>query len=402
MRLGLLSGLRVLEVGESVAIAFCGKVLADMGADVVTVERPGGSCLRRLPPYYQDVPGPGRSVLYNWLGTNKRSITLDLEKDRGRAILRGLVQRMDVLVRGPAGGMDTAGLMAANPGLTVTTVSPFGTGGPYANYRANDLTLFAMSGFSYYLACPVDDPASSPPKQIPGYQVGLVAGLSAASATLWGLIGAKKKGKGVLVDVSEWEAFTFILYEHVGFLTEGKLAADRKRVPGAVITVVGGLVWCLPCADGWALVSPREDHQFKLWSEVIGEEEWARRPEFSTPALREQNAWEIYECSAAWTRQRKKTDVFLAAQGKKVPCFPVNQMSDLPEVEQLKHRHFWLDLEHPILKGLKYPGLPVKIDGLKALPFGPTPRAGEHNLEIYGELGIASDELKTLWQHEVI
>jgi len=402
MRLGLLSGVRVLEVGDTVAVAFSGKILADMGADVVTVEPPGGSCLRRLPPYFEDVPGPERSVLHNWLSSNKRSMTLSLEKERGRAILRELVRGVDVLVKGPDRGLDVAGLKEANPNLTVTTISPFGTEGPYANYRANDLILFAMSGFSYYLACPVDDPASTPPKQNPGYQVGLVAGLTAASATLWGLVAAKRKGHGVMVDVSEWEAFSHLLFEHIGWLSEGKLAPDRKRLPGAAITVVGGLVWCLPCSDGWALVSPREDHQFKQWSEVIGEEEWARRPEFATPNLRERNAWEIYERSAAWTKLRKKTDVSLAAQEKKVACFPVSQMNDLPKLEQLNHRGFWAEIDHPVIKNLKYPGLPVKTDNLDALPSGPAPTSGEHTLAILKELGISSEEIKNLWQFAVI
>ena len=374
MRLGLLSGTRVLEVGDTVAVAFSGKILADLGADVVTVEPPGGSPLRRLPPYYEDIPGPDRSVLHNWLCSNKRSITLNVDKERGRAILRELVRGVDVLVKGPDKDLDIAGLTEGNPNLTVTTISPFGTEGPYASYRANDLVLFAISGFSHYLACPVDDPSITPPKPNPGYQVGLVAGLSAASATLWGLVAAKRKGRGVMVDVSEWEAFSQLLYEHIGWLSEGKLTPDRKRLPGAAITVVGGLVWCLPCSDGWALVSPREDHQFKQWSEVIGEEEWARRPEFSTPDLRERNAWEIYERSAAWTKLRKKDDVASAAQEKKVACFPVNQMNDLPKMEQLKHRGFWTELEHPVIGGLKYPGLPVKIDDPDALPSGPAPR----------------------------
>ena len=402
MGLRLLNGLKVLEVGDNVAVAFSGKVLADLGADVLMVEPPGGSPLRRLPPYYQDVPGPGRSVLHNWLSTNKRSLTLNLEAEQGKEILRKLIRGMDALVRGPGMGLDTADLKAVNPSLTVTTISPFGADGPYATYRANDLTLFAMSSFSYYLACPVEDPARTPPKQNPGYQVGLVAGLYAASATLWGLVAAKRKGQGVRIDVSEWEAFTYLLYEQTGLLFDGKLAPNRTRVPGAVITVVGGLMWCVPCSDGWVMISPREDHQFKRWSEVMGEPEWTSRPEFSTAKLREQNAWEVYERSAEWTRLHKKTEVFLAAQEKKVACFPISQMGDLPELEQLKHRAFWTAIDHPVIRGIRYPGLPVKTDALEVLPSRPAPPPGEHTLEICKELGISAEESKTLWQLGVI
>jgi crotonobetainyl-CoA:carnitine CoA-transferase CaiB-like acyl-CoA transferase len=396
MALKLLNGLKLVEVGETVAVAFTGKILADLGADVVTVEPPGGSQLRQLPPHHQDIPGPGQSVLHAWLSMNKRSVTLDREQPQGQEILQRLLRGADALVRGPKAGLDLRAALAANPHLGVTTISPFGTEGPYADYRANDLTLFATSGFSYYLVSPVDDPVNTPPKQNPGYQVGLVAGLTAANATLWGLGAGRRRGQGVMVDVSECEAFAHLLYEHIGWLSEGTLASDRQRAPGAAITVVGGLVWCLPCADGWVLVSPREDHQFKQWSAVMGAEEWAGRPEFSTPALREEHAWQIFEKSASWTRDRKKADIYQAAQGKKVACFPVSQMSDLPELAQLQHRAFFIDSDHPVITGVKYPGLPIRTDARAVLPNRPAPLPGEHTVEVCRELGVPEEEIETL------
>jgi crotonobetainyl-CoA:carnitine CoA-transferase CaiB-like acyl-CoA transferase len=402
MGLRLLNGLKVLEVGDTVAVAFAGKLLADLGADVVMVEPPGGSPLRRLPPYYQDIPGPERSVLHNWLSANKRSITLDVKEEQGRAIFRELLRGVHVLVRGPAMSMDAADLKAGNPSLTVTTITPFGPDGPYASYQANDLILFAMSGFSYYLACPVDDPSSTPPKQNPGYQVGLVAGLSAAISTLWGVAASQKKGRGVSVDVSEWEAFTHLLYEHTAQLSDGKLPSDRKRRPGAVITVVGGLILCLPCSDGWVLASPREDHQFKLWGELIEDPAWASQPQFANSVLREQHGWEIYERSAAWTRLRKKADVCLAAQEKKIACFPVSQMTDLPEMEQLRHRRFWAALDHPVIKGLEYPGLPARLDSIPGLPSRGAPEPGEHSLEVCEELGLPPEQIRHLREHGIV
>ncbi len=401
MALKLLNGVKVLELGDSVAVAFCGKILAGLGADVLTVEPPGGSRLRRHPPHYQDIPGPDGSVLHNWLCADKRSIILDLEQEQGKSILRELLGRNDALVRGSAAGQDAADL-TVNPKLTVTTISPFGSDGPYANYRANDLILFAMSGFSFYLSCPVDDPASTPPKQSPGYQVGLVAGLRAASATLWGIVAAQRKGEGVRVDLSELEAFTYLMYQYVAHVANGTLPPNRSRIPGAAITIVGGLVWCLPCSDGWVMVSPREDHQFMNWGAVIGEVAWASHPQFATPRLGEQNAWEIYERSAAWTKVRKKDAVFRAAQEKKVACFPVSAMSDLPDLEQLGHRGFFAEIDHPVIKGLKYPGIPVKIDNCSTPPSRRAPFIGEHTIEICRDLGLSSEKIKALWQQGVI
>ena len=387
MRLDLLHGLRVLEQGDSVAVAFCGKILADLGADVLLVEPPGGSSLRRLPPNFEDRPGFSRSILYNWLGANKRSITLDIETERGRAILQELVRRADALVRVPAARPSVTDLHGVNRDLTVVSISPFGADGPYRTCPANDLTLFAVSGFSFYLACPADEPSRVPPKQNPGYQVGLVAGLSAAISSLWGLAAGRRKGRGISVDVSEWEAFTHLLYEHTAQLSDGRLPSDRRRRPGAVLTVVGGLILCLPCCDGWVLASPREDHQFALWGELIEDMAWASEPRFADTLLREQHGWEIYERSAEWTRLRKKAEVCLAAQAKKIACFPVSQMTDLPGMEQLRHRRFWATLEHPMIKGLEYPGLPVRLDRMPGLPSRGAPEPGEHSLEVCEELG---------------
>jgi benzylsuccinate CoA-transferase BbsE subunit len=204
------------------------------------------------------------------------------------------------------------------------------------------------------------------------------------------------------VEVSEWEAFTHLLYEQTGHLSDDTLPADRKRVPGAVITIVGGLVWCLPCADGWVLISPREDHQFKQWGEVIEAQEWASQAKFSTPTLREQNAWEIYERSAAWTSIHRKAEVYLAAQDKKVACFPVSQMTDLTGLEQLRHRGFWTEVDHPLMRGLKCPGLPIRAEGVATSPSGPPPPPGEHTLALCRDLALTSEEIRTLWQLGVI
>jgi benzylsuccinate CoA-transferase BbsF subunit len=391
----------VLEIGDSVAVAFCGKVLADLGADVVMVEPPGGRRLRQLPPHYDGCPESGRSVLQTWLSANKRSITLRVTDAQDKASLHELARRADVYLSGPA-APEVTDLRAANPRLAAVTISPFGAHGPYRTYQANDLTLFALSGFSFYVACPADDPAGLPPKENPGQQVALVAGLSAAIATLWGVAARQRTGQGVSLDVCEWEAFTHLLYEHTAQLSDGKLPADRRRRPGAVITVVGGLILCLPCLDGWVLASPREDHQFAQWGELIGDVAWSRRPEFANPVLREQHGWEIYERSAAWTGVRKKAGVYLAAQEKKIACFPVNRMEDLLAMEQLKHREFWVQIDHPVMKGITYPGIPARVSGPKTLPGRPAPEPGEHSAEIRRELGRSSEEAPAVRERPII
>ena len=397
----LLSGLKIVEAGDSVSTAFCGKLLAGLGAEVITVEPPGGNALRRLAPHHENSVGPDRSILSTWLSANKKSVTLDLDQEHGKAILRELLRKSNALIR-TRGVLANENLQSVHRGLTVTTLSPFGSEGPYADYHANDLVLFAMSGFAYYLSSPVSDPATTPPTKNPGRQVSLVAGLRAASATLWGLFAADRKGEGVNVDVSELEAFTYLLYQYTAHVANNTLPPDRKQKPGAVITIVGGLVWCLPCADGWAMISPREDHQFQRWGEVIGQPGWLEKPEFSTSARREENAWEIYEQSAAWTRVRRKHDVFRAAQEKKVACFPVSEMRDLPELEQLRHRGFFTEIDHSVIRGVRYPGFPVRIDGAHVPDSERSPQLGQHSREVYAALEMLSDEIDALSRRGVI
>ena len=397
----LLSGLKVVEVGDSVSTAFCGKLLARLGAEVISVEPPGGNHLRRLAPFHENIPGPDRSILNTWLTANKKSITLDLDQSHGREILRKLLRRSDALIR-TRRVLANEDLRSLRRELIVTTLSPFGSTGPYADYCANDLVLFAMSGFSYYLSSPVSDPRSTPPMRNPGRQVSLVAGLRAASATLWGLLAAQRKGEGINIDVSELEAFTYLLYQYTAHVANGTLPQDRKQKPGAVITIVGGLVWCLPCSDGWVMISPREDHQFQRWGEVISQPNWLEKPEFSTAARREENAWRIYEQSAAWTQLRKKHDVFRAAQEKKVACFPVSEMLDLPELEQLKHRGFFTAIDHPLVRGQIYPGFPAKVTGAHVPDVERASRLGEHTEEVCEALHALSQEISALSQRGAV
>jgi crotonobetainyl-CoA:carnitine CoA-transferase CaiB-like acyl-CoA transferase len=408
MRLKLLDGLKVIQVGGTVSSAFCGKVLADMGADVLMVEPPGeGNFTRRLPPYYEDTPGLERSVLHNWLNSNKRGITLKLQDKEGRVILYDLARHRDILIEGLWNngkirqGLNYDELKDVNPRLIITSITPFGRQGPYADYHSSELTLFSMSGFDFYLSSPVDDPLNTSPRQNAGHQVSMVAGLVAATATMWGVFTRERKGKGLLIDISEWEAFTSLLFEQTGYYSDGVLVSERKRDPSAGITAAGGLIWCLPCSDGWIIISPREDHQFKRWSEVMGGPEWTSREVFSTPEGRKEHAWEIHDLSASWTVTQKKDEVFKRAQEKKVPCFPISLMKDLLRLEQLEHRGFWITMEHPLIKGLKYPGLPMKTNG-ESESFRPAPLLGEHTSEVCRELGISSEKLKTLFRLGII
>ncbi|MGI8422959.1 MAG: CoA transferase, partial [Chloroflexota bacterium] len=204
----VLSGVRVLDLTGYVAGPYCSKILAEYGAEVVKVEPPGqGDTARSIGPFPRGEPHPERSALFLHLNTNKLSITLDITHEAGAAVLRTLAGRSDVIVddgalANAAGeGWDYDSLARDHPGLVLTTISPFGDGGPYRDYRAPDIVLGAMGGWMY----PMGDPDRAP-LQPGGPYHQYVVGLWAAAGTLSAFLGALGTGTGEHVRISALEA----------------------------------------------------------------------------------------------------------------------------------------------------------------------------------------------------
>jgi crotonobetainyl-CoA:carnitine CoA-transferase CaiB-like acyl-CoA transferase len=197
-----LAGLRVLELGHP-ATAYCGKLLADLGADVIKVEPSAGSAERRLGPFHADIPHPERGLPYLFLNTNKRGITLNLDTADGRALFRRLAATADAIVEGcqpgqlAAWGLDYAALAAAHPALVLASITGFGQAGPYSAYLAPDLIAFAVGGLMYLSG----DPAH-PPVTAPCAQAYLVGSLHAAVSVLTALWGRRATDRGDHADVS--------------------------------------------------------------------------------------------------------------------------------------------------------------------------------------------------------
>ena len=212
MARGLLPGARVLELGEGVSAPYCGKVLAGLGAEVIKVEPPQGDISRSMGPFPGDEPHPEKSGIFLALNANKYGVTLDIESEEGADAFRRLARSADIVIESmPVAWMcdrqlGYTDLTEDNPALVMTSLSPFGTWGPYAGYKLNDLTLFHMSGQAHSLLGPVEDPDSEPPIRAGGHQAELVAGMSAATATLMALFRSRSTGEGCHIDASAYEA----------------------------------------------------------------------------------------------------------------------------------------------------------------------------------------------------
>ncbi len=392
MTKGLLSGVRVLELGEGVSAPYCGKILANLGAEVVKVEPPQGDVARRMGPFPGDEPHPEKSGVFLALNANKYGVTLSIESPEGRGALRRIALASDILIKSmPTSRLDEShlgynALAKDNPALIMTSLSPFGTWGPYAGYRLTDLTLFHMSGQAHSLLGPVEDPDSQPPIRAGGHQAELVAGMSAATATLMALFRRRVSGEGCHIEASAYEAMATQLVSALASCAFDRpppsrlLSEVQEASTGGVVSAVGGI---LPCNDGYVAISPREDAQWQRWVELMDCPEWASEERFVTRDGRESNFTELWELVGEWTRQRSKHNIARMGQQRRIPCFPVNTVHDLFNDLHLKERGFFTTIEHPIVGALRYPGVPYRLSNTP-LPLAerPAPLLGQHN-DIY-------------------
>ena len=392
MAKGLLPGVRVLELGEGVSAPYCGKILAKLGAEVIKVEPPRGDIARQMGPFPGDEPHPEKSGVFLALNANKYGVTLNIESEEGADAFHRLARTADILIESmPLGWLDErrigyTDLIESNPGLIMTSLSPFGTWGPYAGYKLTDLTLFHLSGQAHSLLGHVEDPNTEPPIRASGHQAELVAGMSAATATLMALFRRRISGDGCHIEASAYEAMATQLVSALASCAFDRpppsrsLSEVREAATGGVVSAVGGI---LPCNDGYVAISPREDAQWQRWVELMDNPAWASEERFLTRDGRESNFSSLWELVSEWTRQFSKHDIARWGQERRIPCFPVNTVHDLFNDLHLKERGFFTTIDHPIAGALRYPGVPYRFSNTP-LPLAerPAPTLGQHN-DIY-------------------
>ncbi len=380
-----LAGLRVLELAREIAGPYGGKLLADLGADVVKAEPPGGDPCRTRSPFPHGVSDPERSGLFRYLNAGKRGIVLDLETAAGRDAVLDLCAQADVLLESFAPGelvplgLDFARLATANPRLVLVSVTPFGQTGPHAAWRGNDLIAFHSSGMAFgFPALQVDRP-DLPPLNAPSYGAAFLAGEMAAGAALHGLHVVLGRGRGCHLDLSLQEAVAAVNQsQYSAFERTGDV---RRRFSTAPANPTVAL---LPCRDGWVAISPREEHQWTRWLEVMGSPAWGAEPRFADRRAREQHWLELYPLLADWSDERTTAAVFGAAQAARVACYPLGRAADLLASEQLHARGFFVDLDDPEHGSLTVPGTPYRLAGVDPLPPRRAPRLGEHTDDVLG------------------
>lgn len=396
---GPLAGTRVLDLTGPPG-QLCVKMLADAGADVISVEPPGGSPARSRPPFIDGLSGPDSSLYFLHYNGNKRSITLNLAAPGGQYLFRRLIRTVDVLVETlPPGYLDDLGLTheslrGENPGLVHTSITHFGRLGPYTDYQGSDMVCFALGGVMSQAGEP-----GSPPITAPGELAYALAGSYAAVGTNVALFRSLMSGRGQMVEVAVHEAAVHV----AGYAVPIFSATGRKPFRQSWKQRLFDLYDVYPCRDGYAriFIMPR-----KHWRSLL---DWLGNPDelgselFEDQQLRWENSELIDPFVEGLTRRYDKVDLFEEGQRRGITVSPLNTPREFVENEQTEARGLFRKTTHREIGEYRQMGSMHRYSGLPDPPPAPAPTPGEHNREVYcEELGLMATDLPKLEEAGVI
>jgi crotonobetainyl-CoA:carnitine CoA-transferase CaiB-like acyl-CoA transferase len=387
-----LTGVKVLDLTEERGM-YAGKMLADLGADVILVEKPEGSLARRKAPFKDDIPGIENSLYFIYFNTNKKGITLDVGTPAGQDVFKEMAKQADVVIEdGEVGRMQSLGLdypvlRELNPGIIMDSVTGFGQTGPYRNYKAPDIVSFAMGGMMNLNGSPNAAPVVAPCEQ---------SYYCASAVSVFGIVAAlflrMSTGKGQLVDTSAHEVIaTFAASDVMQYGTTSKIG----RRLGSQFGAVPGRIF--PCKDGHVHILTIRVNHWQGLLEVIGNPEVLRGKEFEDGKFRNSNVEIIDAYVIEFTMKHTKMEIALLCQSKGVPCTPVNTPKEFSRDPHIKERGFFVDVEHPVIGRYTYFNPPFRLSKTQCSIERPAPLLGQHNREIYcRELDYTDDKLAKL------
>jgi CoA:oxalate CoA-transferase len=401
--MGALSNIKVLDVSHYIAGPYCTKLLAELGAEVIKVERPGkGDPLRAIGPFSHDEPHPEKSGLFLYLNMGKKSITLNLKSEAGKNLFKELAGQSDVVVENfsprvmPQLGLDYNKLREKHLSLIMTSISNFGHTGPYKDWKATDLILCALGGISY--SC-YGDPEHAP-LQPYGSSVQHVGGLYAAIGTMISVWHRDQSGTGQHIDISLMDCMAGL--EQHSLILAAYQGIKRKRTGSRhPFSHPWGI---LPCKDGYVVVVTGSPIQWQRLCMLAGlPEEWGRDDSpFMDGLYRRQHADEIDASLLPWLMSHTKDELFASATELSIPLAPVKTISETINDTQHKAREFFIELDHPFTGKIKYPGFPFRMSATPCQT-SRAPLVGEHNEEIYCKrLGYTHEDLVLLREQGVI
>jgi len=384
-----LKDIRVLDISNGIAGSYCSSLLAEYGADVIKVEPPViGDPTRELGPFPSNITDAERSGLFIHLNSNKKGITLNIHSDTGAELFRQLAKTSDVIVESfnpgylQSLGLGYDDLEALNPGLVMTSITPFGQFGPYKDYKATDFGLFAMSGRMYVHGLANDSPLAYGPDVI-WYQIGTTA----AAATMSGIFSSFGYGVGQQIDLSCLEALTANVDNRILFFDYTGKITPRTRWPGGLPQ------GAYPCADGYMIFGVGYDRYFRRLCDAMCMSWIYSDPRWANYTSRTNNSEEFEIIFLQWLLSKTRNEIFRICESNRVMCAPLLSFEELIQDDQLSARGFFSRLQHQTIGDYPTMGPPFVLSHTPARIKESSPVLGEHNRIVYAELGYTDQQL---------
>ena len=406
-----LSGVRILDLSRVLAGPWCTQTLADLGADVIKVERPpsatrsGGDDTRGWgPPFLQDRAGADTAEAAYYLGTNrnKRSIAVDIARPEGQALIRKIALQSDVFVENykvgdmARYGLDFASLHPLNRRLVYCSITGFGQTGPYRERAGYDYAIQGMGGLMSVTgpsrAEIADDSRGGGPQKVGVAVADLFTGMYASTAVLAALRHRDLTGEGQAIDMALLDTQVAMLanlganYLCTGVAPQRMGNAHQNIVPYQVFEV----------ADGHLILAVGNDDQFAKFCAVAGRPEIASDPRFARNADRVRHRSTLVPILATLLHTRSRSDWLEALEAAKVPCGPINDLAEVFADPQVREREMTVQMPHPLAGSVRLVASPMKFSATKVQYRRPPPLLGEHTAEVLREFGLGEAEVAAL------
>ncbi len=406
--MGALSHIRVLDLSRVLAGPWAGQILADLGADVIKVERPvcGDDTRSWGPPFLKDEAGQNTTEAAYYLSANrnKQSVTIDFTRPEGQRLVRELVAKSDIVIENfkvgglAAYGLDYASLKAVNPKLIYCSITGFGQTGPYAKRAGYDFMIQGLGGLMSLTGRPDGDEGGGPVK-VGVALTDILTGLYSTTAILAALAHRDQSGVGQYIDMALLDVQVACLANQaMNYLTTG---IAPRRLGNAHPNIVP--YQDFPTADGDFILTVGNDSQFRKFAEVVGQSQWATDPRFLTNKLRVANRGEliplirqatVFKTTAQWVDE-------LEAAG--VPCGPVNDLAQVFADPQVLARGLALELPHALGGRVAQVASPIRLSETPVEYRRAPPLLGEHTSQVLQELlGMSGDEVAALKEAGVL
>ena len=407
---GALSGIKVLDLSRVLAGPWCTQTLADLGADVVKIERPvaGDDTRHWGPPFLPDAQGEptGQGAYFACCNRNKRSVTIDMATPDGQALLRRMAAEADVVVENfkvgglAAYGLDYASLSALNPRLVYCSVTGFGQDGPYARRAGYDLMVQAMSGMMS-ITGRGDDVAGGGPQRVGVALTDTFTGMYAATGILAALHARQRTGRGQYIDMSLLDVGMAILAnQSTGYLNSGEVPQRQGNTHPSLAPYQD-----FPTADGAMLLAIGNDGQFARFCAAVGRADWSADPRYATNVSRVQNRATLIPAMEAVTRTRTTADWITLFEDKAVPCGPINDIGQAFADPQVQARGLAMKLPRAAGDGIDQIAVvasPLRLSEHPPVLRHAPPALGEHTDQVLAEMGLPAAEIQRLREAGVL